>query len=688
MAEALFLEEVETGSNADRSKELLAQVKPDRRQRLVSSVTKSGLTVAHWACLNNNLALLKLLRLEDPELKIDVPIKRAVPKFRVFSSIPKGSTPLHCACMVNSPECARFLLDCEVDVNACDALGRTPLFTAAYYNNVDVLSMIANHPSVKPDFELAITVDEGLPVGCTALMAAASGSVECVAELLGHFANPDAVDCNGWAAIHYAARVANIAVLKKLIAAEADVNMQTSQHLFKQSFNPNVKPKLEAAAGSSALHIAIKYATERSAKKQLFIDCISFLIQSGCKPNMQDSRGWSPAMSICLTGDESMLAALIQAAKQRGINIDFSLESKEKVQARVPNDPSNSMEISRRSMSFSTSSPLTSQAEDTVVVELPAGSTAWDIGRARQAMACLELLVLTEVEAEGLDDEDSAGKLKRSRSQLKPVVKDPVKEYMIKNIRDSKKLQNQKMKEAEKADAKTTQPPEVLATVQSEISVLKNENSKLTDDLQAAKERERQALQDLIQLKEEQARMDLQAELLKEKTEMEEKISKLIKERDLALATARELTRGARGREITSGMSRSYTPGGAGSLPAFPVGSLMSTNHASYGGSPTNSPPDSPPPPGARMIMKKGAFPRDRMSSVGSFASSMHHVGGEDDCESEFHGDDDFEPPRRAGPQRADGRPMTDVSRTGRPSRVEPKEPQKEDGCCSGCSLM
>lgn len=320
MAEAQFLEEIETGSNAEKSKEILAQVKPDRRQKLVSSVTKSGLTVAHWACLNNNLDLLKVLRLEDPELKVDVPIKRAVPRFRAFSSIPKGSTPLHCACMVNSPECARFLLDSEVDVNACDALGRTPLFTAAFYNNIDVLSMIANHPNVKPDFELAITSDEGgLPIGCTALMAASSGNVACVAELLTHFANPDAVDANGWAAIHYATRVANIPVLKKLVASEANVNLQTTHHLFKPPNNPNGKPKLEAAAGSSALHIAVKYANDKAAKKQLFIDCIAYLVQNGCKPNVQDIRGWSPAMSICLTGDQALLDTLITEADRKSV---------------------------------------------------------------------------------------------------------------------------------------------------------------------------------------------------------------------------------------------------------------------------------------------------------------------------------------------------------------------------------
>lgn len=697
MAEALFLDEVEIGSNAERSKDILAQVKPDRRQKLVSSVTKSGLTVAHWACLNNNLALLKLLRLEDPELKIDVPIKKAVPKFRAFSSIPKGSTPLHCACMVNSPECARFLLDCEVDVNSADALGRTPLCAAAFYNNIEVLSMIANHPSVKPDFELAITMDEGLPIGCTALMAAASGSVECVSELLGHFANPDAVDINGWAAIHYAARVGNIAVIKKLIAAEANIDLQTSQHLFKQSSNLNAKPKLEAAAGSSPLHIAIKYATDRSAKKQLFIDCISLLVQSGCKPNLQDSRGWSPAMSICLTGDSTMLAALINAAKQRNMNIDFSLESKEKVQARVPNDPSNSNEISRRSMSVSMSSPIAAQIEDTVVVELPAGSTAWDIGRARQAMSCLELLVLTEVEAEGLGDseEDTSGTPKKVRPSSKLVTKDPVKQYMISNIKASRKLMVQKKKrEAETGQEIKATPspaPEVLATVQSEIVNLKHENTKLSGDLLLAKERERQALQDLEHLKEEQARIDLQADLLKEKNEMEEKIAKLIKERDLALATARELTRGARGREITAGMSRSYSPnvGSLPNLPPFPVGSLpISTN--GYG-SPTNSPPDSPPPPGARMIMRKGAAARDRRNS-GSYASGMMHqmrADNNDDCESDF---EDTEPASRKGPQRADGRPIIskDVSRSGHQSKAgaRTESDKVEEGCCSGCSMM
>src|SRR5258708_39978448 len=59
----------------------------------------------------------------------------------------KGGTALHRAAKSSNPECVRILLECDVDVNARDDDGLTPLLrvSASWRANPDVLRLLLDH---------------------------------------------------------------------------------------------------------------------------------------------------------------------------------------------------------------------------------------------------------------------------------------------------------------------------------------------------------------------------------------------------------------------------------------------------------------------------------------------------------------------------------------------------------------
>lgn len=401
----------------------------DKDRKEYANLQYQGLTPSHWACLNNNAELLRLLR--GNQANFQTPTKKAL-QFRAFDNIPIGTTPLHCACAVNSPECAELLLNWKVDVNALDALGRTAAFVAAWYNNAAVLKMIAENPNVKPDFELTSNggVLEEEYNGCTPLMAAAQSSLDCVDILLEQYASPDATDERGWTAVHYACAKGKERCVERL-AKGADVNKQGSAPL----------PGRQKLLGVTPLHLCCRYVQYPEVDYQ---QCVTVLIKHGADPNKRDSRGWTAAMIACLRGDEDLLAALDTAAKEAGTPVDYEAKSKVPVTEHViVTDVDRQISISadnleeqlkgqretitHRSTTLSTKSNdnlgTGDKAGDKVVV-VDQGKTAYDIARMRCAMGCVEIIVKAKLQS--MPPGVGPRLLKESL--------DPVEAYVIKKV--------------------------------------------------------------------------------------------------------------------------------------------------------------------------------------------------------------------------------------------------------------
>lgn len=380
-SESEFLNLVETCDDSnddwiDKISTIIEQAGKSRQRKLINSVSKNGFTPVHWACVNNNSALLCLLRKFKAEL--DKPTKIKILNFRVFKVIPKGTRPLHLAYMVNSPECANILLHSPtVDANARDAHGRTVAFIAASYHNVQVLRYLCENPNVKPNFDVPIVANtDAFVKGCTPLMAAAGGSGECTELLLQQFVDPNKIDMNGWTAAHYACRVGCHKAIEHLCEANINLKIQSTKATMTSK-----EGRIASMNGSTCLHILVKYC---SFPRENFINCIEHLVRCGVSINAVNDSGWTASMIACMRSDFEFLGSLIESCRIDGKELDFSLQSWKKltINAQLNDDRVwDEREIK----------------DGVPTITFPKGSGAYDIAKAKDALECIELIMRADL---------------------------------------------------------------------------------------------------------------------------------------------------------------------------------------------------------------------------------------------------------------------------------------------------
>jgi ankyrin repeat protein len=141
----------------------------------VRAKDKSGQTALHWACLNNIIALAKLLLDMGADVNAGnnhgaTPLHSScysnfieIPKLLLDSGADPNAkdenewTPLHYACQQNSYVCVEVLLKAGADGNAENSDGDTPLHISHYSGSYDTQELL-----IQWGADTTIENDEGL----------------------------------------------------------------------------------------------------------------------------------------------------------------------------------------------------------------------------------------------------------------------------------------------------------------------------------------------------------------------------------------------------------------------------------------------------------------------------------------------------------------------------------------------
>ncbi|EAN88460.1 hypothetical protein C3747_104g102 [Trypanosoma cruzi] len=214
----------------------------------------------------------------------------------------QGRTPLHEAVTNNYVECCEALLDYGADDTVQAATLSTPFHTAAACGSVECMEILlkrSDDPSSKvneldrnncaalhksaSDGDVRVTqwlVEHGAFVDqrditdtTPLLMAVKMGRKEVVEYLIRQGAACDNADIQGNRPVHFCAIRCDYKILKLLVLAKANVNVQNGEL-------------------NTPLHLAAIYQRPNSKEWE---DLISFLLDSGCDPSLENASRKKPS---------------------------------------------------------------------------------------------------------------------------------------------------------------------------------------------------------------------------------------------------------------------------------------------------------------------------------------------------------------------------------------------------------
>ncbi len=206
---------------------------------------------------------------------------------------PDGSTPLLWAVYNSSPQLVQLLLDAGADPNLPNTLGITPLLQAGRYGNASMISALLAHGAKLEDAQLRTE-----PV----LMAAArAGNVDAVKVLLKAGANANGTEpLDQQTALMWAAAEGHVEVAKVLLAAGADPNLRSRVSELTKRKNADFP-----SGGFAALHWAARNGNEAMIK---------LLIEHKANINVTNGDGSTPMM-LAIVNDRFDIAALLLTLK-------------------------------------------------------------------------------------------------------------------------------------------------------------------------------------------------------------------------------------------------------------------------------------------------------------------------------------------------------------------------------------
>ena len=171
-------------------------------------------------------------------------------------------TPLSQACTNGNAELVRLLLKSGAKPNTAIATGETPLHTCAKTGNADAVRMLI-------EYGAAVNATEPTQNQTAIMWAAAERHSDVVSALISAHADLKTFTKQGFAPIHFAARVGDLESVKLLLAAGVDVNTLTG-------------------AGSPAPYTPLLIATLRAQT-----DVALYLLDHGADPN-NNAAGFTP----------------------------------------------------------------------------------------------------------------------------------------------------------------------------------------------------------------------------------------------------------------------------------------------------------------------------------------------------------------------------------------------------------
>jgi ankyrin repeat protein len=180
-------------------------------------------------------------------------------------------TPLSEACTNGSAALVRLLLKAGANPNTAIATGETPLMTCAKTGSVDAVRLLI-------EYGAAVNAKEPSQNQTALMWAAAERHPDVVKALIEAHADLKAPTKQGFAPIHFAARVGDLESVKLLLAAGVDVNLQT------QPAAGEAGGRNGGAAGYTPLLVATLRAQ---------VDVAVYLLDHGADPNI-DAGGFTP----------------------------------------------------------------------------------------------------------------------------------------------------------------------------------------------------------------------------------------------------------------------------------------------------------------------------------------------------------------------------------------------------------
>ena len=227
--------------------------------------------------------------------------------------------------------------------------GNTALAIAARHGNIDSLSALLNAGA---DVNAAASRD-----GVTPLMQAAASSderaPEVIAELLAAGANWDALDAEGWSAMHHAAAVSTPSVIALLVDAGMEVNGRSTPkdahalelgvvggrpetvaalisfgadvnkagtHTHSPLMRASRKGREEMAILLVGVGADVNYAAPADGTTALmwaanggFVSIVRSLLAAGADPGVVAEDGWTALQAAEMIGDEDVIAAIVAA---------------------------------------------------------------------------------------------------------------------------------------------------------------------------------------------------------------------------------------------------------------------------------------------------------------------------------------------------------------------------------------
>ncbi len=212
-------------------------------------------------------------------------------------------------------------------INQTGANGRTPLYEAVKYNDMDAIRLFLKNPKIniytKPS---ALT------------RATFNGNLEVVQLLLSKGARVNNVNHSGETALHIASRKKYKDIVRALLGAGAEVNIQDkrgSTPLMKAALKGDVEIVNTLIQAGSDLNIrnkfdrtALIYATAKN-HEQLALG----LIQPGVDLNQKDKKGKNALIYSAQNGNVAIVKKLIQA----GATIDLQGKDKSALERAAMN---------------------------------------------------------------------------------------------------------------------------------------------------------------------------------------------------------------------------------------------------------------------------------------------------------------------------------------------------------------
>lgn len=247
------------------------------RNVLLNARDELGQTPLHYTARKKYVAVtVKLLRAEaDPNIRSN-----------------NGMSPIDIAVIEGQQKTLEAMIQHGADVTDADNIGQTPLHHAAQHGNAEAAGTLINagaDPVARNSQDLS-------PLD----IATTNGKLEVVITLIRHSDKVDvnAADQQGWTALHYATRAANVAITETLMDAGADHGIRNSNqaspfdHAVGYGQHSTVKLMVQRGAsvtaaddmGFTALHLA---------ENENMID---ILVAEGAVIDAQNHEGNTPFM--------------------------------------------------------------------------------------------------------------------------------------------------------------------------------------------------------------------------------------------------------------------------------------------------------------------------------------------------------------------------------------------------------